>query len=67
MTDLETMKVMLKRAKIEFNEIVFGDSEPGIKTRGGEIWMIVEYGYPGFYTRIIFDVHGVLLRMEAYE
>jgi hypothetical protein len=60
MADLEIMKAMLKRAKIKFNEMVFGDFEP-------EIWIIVEYGYPGFYSRIIFDVHGVLLRMEAYE
>jgi hypothetical protein len=67
MTDLEIMKAMLKLAKIKFKKMVFGAFEPEMKTRGGEIWLIVEYGYPGFYSRIIFDVHGVLLRMEAYE
>ncbi len=57
MSDLETLKQMLARAGIEFEET--GDNIVTTVT--------VERGYSGFCTEFRFNSDGALLNMGAYE
>lgn len=69
MNDLETMRAMLARAGIEFEE---AKTEPVIAKRPADdkpstIQLRIERGYPTFYTMMTFDLDGKLLDVEAYE
>jgi hypothetical protein len=68
-TDLETMKAMLTRAKIEFEETT---EAPRIAARPADdepakIILQIEDGYPGFYSRVSFSLDGALTDFEAFE
>lgn len=58
MTDLETLKKMFERSGVEYTEE---------HLEKGEIGLIVERGYTGFYTGYSFDSEGRLLDVGAYE
>jgi len=59
MTDLETLKAMLTRAKIPFDEQPWGVN--------GDVTIDVERGYTGFATVFTFNGDGSLKDMGAYE
>ena len=63
MTDLDIMKEMLGRAKIEYDQEVcqFKNNDYGT------ISLLVEAGYIGFVSCITFDSDGALERIEAGE
>lgn len=61
MTDLNALKDMLNRAKIEYVEEDHKVKEDWIT------FVFVEKGYSGFVTQFEFDMHGKLLDMGAYE
>lgn len=57
-SDLDTLKDMLKRAKIDFTE----------ETRAGGLVDITVYGgYAGFMSVYTFKPDGSLLKVGAYE
>ena len=63
MTDLETMKGLLKKASIEFAE-----STVQAKIDDPKITRLhIERGYPGFFTVMDFDVAGALQDVSAWE
>lgn len=59
MDDLEILRNMLERAKIEFAEIEH--------VHHGGIDINVERGYAGFSTNFSFDINRNLVDMGAYE
>lgn len=71
MTDLETMRAMLRRAGIEFEETTRRTREflVGEETEAPiEAYEIrIERGYPYFYTLMTFSPDGALQNVEAYE
>lgn len=58
MSDLETMKVMLTRAGIEFEIRDAGEGKAGLT---------VNEGYVGFFTDMVFTAEGALSEMGAWE
>jgi len=63
-TDLETLKTMLTRANIEFEEY---EAYRDKWDRDIDHSIIVERGYPYFYTVFSFNPDGSLKDMGAYE
>lgn len=77
MSDRSSIRKMLTRASIQFEEKHTGDfhrdtnhvlvpNENGVRLSGS--WQIeVNEGYPGFYTVFDFNDDGSLKTVEAYE
>jgi len=62
MTDLETIKEMLGRAKIKYEQT--GTTREGLPDGTA---ITVWGGYSGFYTDLTFDGNGQLLEIGAWE
>jgi hypothetical protein len=71
MTDLDILKEMLDRAKIEYifteeAEFIRGNAEE-LGQNGANRQLQVERGYAGFVTVFGFDENGMLTGMGAWE
>jgi hypothetical protein len=69
MTDLETMRAMLQRAKIEFTERTRRPNELSeIQDPPDAVTILeIEGGYSGFLSKLSFDGSGALHDVAAYE
>ena len=63
MSDLDAMLAMLDRAKIEFEREII----PISCKDAGHTELMVERGYTGFVSCLIFSPDGALVSIEAYE
>jgi hypothetical protein len=74
MTDLETIKNMLIKSNITFEEQYTKINEKGFLTGGRSavpqfdgVVLIVYGGYMGFYSMLSFTADGALYDVEAFE
>lgn len=55
-SDMDTLKALLRRWGVEFTD-----------ERGDATSVVVDGGYPGFFTAFDFDAEGKFVKMGAYE